>query len=80
MSKGKVAVLLLTVLVLSLGVISCGFTSQGTQEQNRPAENQNPPEEDSTEAILKQQEHPNEQIVRRRKQRERVSGGRVRAV
>jgi len=55
MSKGKIVVLLLALLVLHLGLISCGFTSQGTQEQNRPAENQNPAKEDSTEAALKEQ-------------------------
>lgn len=54
-SKGKIVVLLLAVLVLNLNVIACGFTSQGSQEQNRPAENQNPEEEDKTEAILKEQ-------------------------
>ncbi len=52
MSKGKIAMLLLAILVLNLSVIACGFTSQGTQEQNRPAENQGPKEEDKEETIL----------------------------
>lgn len=55
MSKAKIAVLLLMVLILSLSMFACGFTSQGSQEQNRPAENQNPAEEDETEAILEEQ-------------------------
>ena len=54
MSKGKIAVLLLTILILNLCVAACGFTSQGSQEQNRPAENQNPEEEDETEPILEE--------------------------
>lgn len=49
MSKFKIAALLLAMLVLSPGVGACGFTSQGTQEQNRPAEVQNPEEEDTAE-------------------------------
>lgn len=53
MSKGKIAVLLLAILVLNLSVIACGFTSQGSQEQNRPAENQGPREEDREETILR---------------------------
>jgi flagellar basal body-associated protein FliL len=54
MDKGKIAVLLLAILVLNLSVAACGFTSQGSQEQNRPAENQNPAEEDETEPILEE--------------------------
>jgi flagellar basal body-associated protein FliL len=54
MSKARIVVLLLAILILTLSVVACGFTSQGSQEQNRPAENQNPAEEDKTEAILEQ--------------------------
>ncbi|MDX6380204.1 MAG: hypothetical protein QOI57_1228 [Rubrobacteraceae bacterium] len=53
MSKAKFVVLLLTILILTLSVVACGFTSQGSQEQNRPAENQNSAAGDTTEAILK---------------------------
>jgi flagellar basal body-associated protein FliL len=55
MSKAKIVVVLLAILilVLSVSISACGFTSQGSQEQNRPAENQNPAEEDKTEPILK---------------------------
>ena len=53
MSKARIAVLLLTILILSSSVAACGFTSQGSQEQNRPAENQNPQKEDTEETILK---------------------------
>lgn len=49
MSKSKIAAFLLAMLVLVPGVSACGFTSQGTQEQNRPAEVQNPEEEDNEE-------------------------------
>jgi hypothetical protein len=49
MSKFKIAALLLALLVLGPSVSACGFTSQGTQEQNRPAEVQNPEEEDTAE-------------------------------
>lgn len=52
MSKAKIAVLLLAILIFSANVAACGFTSQGSQEQNRPAENQNPKEEDAEETIL----------------------------
>ena len=55
MSKAKIAVLLLTILILNLCIAACGFTSQGSQEQNRPAENQGPEEEDTTEVILEEQ-------------------------
>jgi hypothetical protein len=54
MSKARIAVLLLTILILNLSVAACGFTSQGSQEQNRPAENQGPEEEDETEPILEE--------------------------
>lgn len=46
MSKAKIAALILAVVVLNPGVGACGFTSQGTQEQQRPAEDQSPKEED----------------------------------
>jgi hypothetical protein len=36
-----------------VSISACGFTSQGSQEQNRPAENQNSAAGDTTEAILK---------------------------
>ena len=55
MSKGKIIVLLLAMLILNLSVAACGFTSQGSQEQNRPAENQKPPSEDTTEPALEEQ-------------------------
>jgi flagellar basal body-associated protein FliL len=55
MSKAKIAVLLLVILIFSMSVTACGFTSQGSQEQNRPAENQGPEEEDTTEVILEEQ-------------------------
>ncbi len=55
MSRGKIAVLLLVVLILSLSVGACtGFTSQGSQEQNRPAENQPPAEEETTQPALEE--------------------------
>lgn len=47
--RGKIAILLLVVLLLGMSVVASGCTSQGPQEQERPAENQSPPEEDSTE-------------------------------
>ncbi len=55
MSKVRIAVLLLVILIFSASVNACGFTSQGSQEQNRPAENQGPEEQDTTEEILKEQ-------------------------
>ena len=55
MSKAKIAMLLFAVLILGLSLGACGFTSQGSQEQNRPAENQSPAEEDTTEPILEEQ-------------------------
>jgi len=56
MSRGKIAALLLVVLILSLSVAACtGFTSQGSQEQNRPAENQTPAEEETTQPALEEQ-------------------------
>jgi len=58
MSKAKIATLLLVILILGMSATACGFTSQGSQEQNRPAENQNPEEEDKEETIL---EIPEEQ-------------------
>ena len=47
MGRGKIAVLLLVMLILNLTAGAC--FSQGTQEQNRPAERQNPAEEDAKE-------------------------------
>ena len=47
MSRGKIAALLLVMLILNLTGSAC--LSQGTQEQNRPAERQNPAEEDAKE-------------------------------
>ncbi len=49
-SRGKIAILLLVVLLLGMSVVASGCTTQGPKEQERPAENQSPPEEDSTEA------------------------------
>ena len=54
--RGKIATLLLVVLILSMSVVASGCTSQGPQEQERPAENQSPPEEDSTEPDFEQPE------------------------
>ncbi len=47
--RGKIVILLLVVLLLSMSVVASGCTSQGPKEQERPAENQSPPAEDSTE-------------------------------
>ncbi len=53
MSKGKVAALLLAMLVLVPSVSGCtGFSSQGPQEQQRPAEKQSAPTEDTEETFL----------------------------
>ena len=55
--RGKIAALLLAMLLLNLTGSAC--LSQGTQEQNRPAERQNPAKEDATEAnknVAKQME------------------------
>jgi hypothetical protein len=53
MSKGKVVALLLAMLVLVPSVSGCtGFSSQGPQEQQRPAEKQNAPTEDTEETFL----------------------------
>jgi hypothetical protein len=52
MSRGKTAGLL-TMLILNLGMVACtGVTSQGPQEQERPAENQNPAQEDAEETAF----------------------------
>jgi hypothetical protein len=48
-SRGKIAILLLVIVLLSMSVAFSGCTSQGPKEQQRPAENQSPPAEDSTE-------------------------------
>ncbi len=48
-SRGKIAILLLVVLLLGMSVVASGCTTHGPKEQERPAENQSPPEEDSTE-------------------------------
>ncbi len=47
--RGKIAMFLLVVLLLGMSIVVSGCTSQGGREQERPAEKQNPPEEDSTE-------------------------------
>jgi hypothetical protein len=55
--RSKIAALLLAMLLLNLTGGAC--LSQGTQEQNRPAERQNPAKEDATEAnknVAKQME------------------------
>lgn len=54
--RGKIATLLLVVLILGMSVVASGCTSQGPQEQERPAENQSPPAEDSTEEDFEQPE------------------------
>ena len=51
MSRGKTAGLL-TVLVLNLGVVACTGPSQGPQVEKRPAENQNPAQEDLEETAF----------------------------
>ncbi len=51
MSRGKIAGLL-TMLVLNLGAVACTGPSQGPQEQERPAENQNPAQEDAEETAF----------------------------
>src|SRR5215211_3600622 len=59
--RGKIAALLLAMLLamLLLNLTGGACLSQGTQEQNRPAERQNPAEEDAKEAnknVAKQME------------------------
>jgi len=63
MSKGKIAVFLLTVLVLLSAMACAGYTSQGPQEQQRPAENQTPAQEDTEEPALKTPEKSMEETA-----------------
>jgi uncharacterized protein HemX len=63
MSKGRIAVLLLTILVLNLGAgVSCGAASQGPTDQ-RPAESQSLAQQDVKEK--------NEQPTKKQKDQER---------
>ena len=68
MTKGKIAVLLLTLLtllVLNLSVVACtGFTSQGPQEQKRPAEVQQPSTEEAKRTVLETPEKSMEETAK----------------
>jgi hypothetical protein len=65
MSRGKLAVFLLTILVLTLSTPACtGFTSQGPQEQKRPAENQSSAREDTQETVLQNPEKSMEETAK----------------
>lgn len=65
MSRGRIFVLLLTLLVLNLSVVSCaGMTSQGPAEQKRPAENQKPATEETTQPALETPQKGMEQTAK----------------
>ncbi len=53
MSRGKAAILLLTMLILNLDGVACGTgPSQSPPVEKRPAENQNPAQEDAKETAF----------------------------
>jgi hypothetical protein len=63
MSRGKIAVLLLTILILNLCAGAYGCTSQGPQEQQRPAERQSSAQEDTEEPALETPEKSMEETA-----------------
>jgi hypothetical protein len=65
MTKGKIAVLLLTMLILNLSVVACvGFNSQGPQEQKRPAEVQQSSTEEIKKTVLQNPEKSMEETAK----------------